>query len=262
MKEMMMLELTAIDLGGLTEALEDHSEFLRWFIDPSSGNIIPWSEDMDESHPEERGAIFINPISSSESYKDLRDFVDRVSDRRAADLLSRSIEGRGAFRRFKDTLFEFPELRQSWFAFHDTRMRRRAIEWLSDMGLIDETAANAELATLKDPTVGQGVVDPYELARQVARELRELFGPRLVDVVLFGSYAMGTATDESDLDLVVLLRDVSSPWEDARRMDALLWEKTLEAGITISAVVVDAKEWRDPRRPLLQTAKVQGRSVA
>lgn len=81
-----MLELTAIDLDALSEALEDHSDFLRWFIDPDSGEVIVWSEDTDEPHPEERGAFYINPITSHEAYQDMQDFVDRVPDRHAADL--------------------------------------------------------------------------------------------------------------------------------------------------------------------------------
>ena len=40
------------------------------------------------------------------------DFTERVRDPRAHDLLERAIEGRGAFRRFRGTLFEFPEPRE------------------------------------------------------------------------------------------------------------------------------------------------------
>ena len=56
----------------------------------------------------------------------MAEFVAAVHHRRAADLLDRAISGRGAFRRFKDTLFEFPELRDTWFRFRDARARRRA----------------------------------------------------------------------------------------------------------------------------------------
>ncbi len=224
--EIEMLELSAVDLGALAEALEDHSDLAQWFIDPATGEIVLWMEGGDEPSPDEAGARHIDPIPSGEAYRDMQDFVARVPDRRAAELLGRAIEGRGAFRRFKDTLFELPELRGTWFNFHDLRMRRRAIEWLVDCHLVDDSAGEAALNGLEDPPVGQGRVDPYDLAHDVAGRLRELFRSRLVDVVLFGSYASGTATDESDLDLAVILRDVASPWDDARRMDQILWEKT------------------------------------
>jgi predicted nucleotidyltransferase len=261
-KEIKMLELSAVDLGALAEALEDHSDMVQWFIDPATGEVVPWMEDGDEPSPDEAGGRYIDPIPSGEAYGDMRDFVARVPDRRVADLLSRAIEGRGAFRRFKDSLFEFPELRETWFRFHDVRMRRRAIEWLVDCRLVDDSVAEAALGELEDPAVGKGTVDPYELAHDVAGRLRDLFGSRLLDVVLFGSYATGTATDESDLDLAVILSDAASPWEDAHRMDQILWQKTLESGITVSTVVIDAADWQRATAPLLASAKAQGRSVS
>lgn len=257
-----MLELSAVDLDALGEALEDHSDLLQWFVDPAKGEVIAWSSDMDEPNPEDAGAYFVTPILSSEAYGDMRDFAARVSDRRAADLLARALEGRGAFRRFKDTLFDFPELREQWFAFHDARMRRRAVEWLRDEGLVDGAAADATLASLPDPPVGDGVVDAFEVAAAVAVELRDVFDDRLVDVVVFGSHADGTATDDSDLDLALVLHGVHDAWADARAADAVLWRHTLDAGITISALVVDVGEWTVPVRPLTRTAKVSGRSVA
>ena len=258
-----MLELSAVDLDALAQALEDHGDFTHWFVDPATGEVIPWSEDMDdEPNPEDRGALYVDPLPSFEAYGDMQAFVARVPERRAADLLARAIEGRGAFRRFKDTLFEFPALREAWFAFHDVRMSRRAIEWLVDAQLIEPADAERALAELDDPPVGEGLSDPWEVAARVADELRGVFGDRLVDVVVFGSYADGTATDDSDLDLAVVVRDVDAPWEESRRIDEILWKHTLEAGITLSAFVVDADEWERARRPVLRTAKAAGRSVA
>lgn len=258
-----MLDLANVDLDALAEALEDHSDFLRWFIDPVTAEVLAWSEDMEDvADPEESGAYYIEPIPSFKAYSDMQEFVELVSDRRASDLLRRAIEGRGAFRRFKDTLFEFPDLRQQWFRFHDVRMRRRAIDWLVDVGLIDESQARTVLSDLIEPQLDGRVVDPWALAREIAGEIRGLFGSRLVDVVLFGSYARDNASDESDLDLAVVLRDVKSAWVDGRVMDDLLWEKTLQSGITISALVVDSADWVTAKIPVLMTAKESGRSVA
>jgi predicted nucleotidyltransferase len=256
-----VLELSAIDLDALGEALEDHSDFIHWFVDPVTGEVMAWSEDMDEPSPEEGDARLVEPIPSFEAYEDMRDFVARVPDRRAADGLARAIEGRGAFRRFKDTLYELPDLREKWFAFHDLRMRRRAISWLQGNRLVDDVSAAAALAVLDDPPVGEGVVDPFEVAARVAADLRVIFGDRLVDVVVFGSYAQGTATNDSDLDVALVLREVVDAWTDARTADEVLWRHTLDSGITVSALVVDTAEWETPSRPLAVTARASGRSV-
>jgi hypothetical protein len=160
-------------------------------------------------HPEESGAYYIEPIPSFEAYSDMQDFVERVPDRRASDLLGRAIGGRGALRRFKDTLYEFPDLQEIWFKFHDARMRRRAIDWLVAADLIDESGAEAALSDLVEPLLGDGVVDVWGLAREIADKIGELFGSRLVDVVLFGSYARDSASDDSDLDLALCCAESS-----------------------------------------------------
>ncbi len=48
----------------------------------------------------------------------MEQFVQLVRDPRARDRLDRALQGRGPFRRFKDTLLEFPGLREAWFRFH------------------------------------------------------------------------------------------------------------------------------------------------
>lgn len=56
--------------------------------------------------------------------------------------LARVIQGKGAFRRFKDELHEeYPHLLPAWYAFRDARSHRRAVEWLADNSLIDDDTA-------------------------------------------------------------------------------------------------------------------------
>jgi hypothetical protein len=67
---------------------------------------------------------------------------------------ARAIQGKGAFRRFKDELHdEFPDLLPTWYAFHDARATRRAAQWLADNSLIEDEAANRFLASHPDPAL-------------------------------------------------------------------------------------------------------------
>jgi hypothetical protein len=51
----------------------------------------------------------------------MADFAAGISDDRTGRRLARAIEGRGAFRRFKDELHEeYPHLLAVWHAFRDT----------------------------------------------------------------------------------------------------------------------------------------------
>jgi hypothetical protein len=51
-----------------------------------------------------------------------------------------AINGKGAFRRFKDVLLDYPEERERWFQFKGAKEQKRALEWLDDIevGLIQE----------------------------------------------------------------------------------------------------------------------------
>jgi hypothetical protein len=70
-------------------------------------------------------------------------FAGGITDEHAGRRLARAIQGRGAFRRFKDELHRgYPELLPVRYEFRDTRARRRAVEWLAENSLIDDGSAD------------------------------------------------------------------------------------------------------------------------
>lgn len=262
-----MLDLSEVDLGMIAVALDDHSPYgSSWWIDGGTGEVWMWSGDMDPDpawDPEERDdARCISSLDSRVGYGDLSDFVAGVRDRRAAELLDRAIAGRGAFRRFKDTLFEFPELRERWFEFHEVRMRRRAIEFLVDEGLVDGEAAARALADLVEtPEPDTAATGATKLAEAVAADLRLLYCDRLVQVVQFGVDDRGDGHPGSDLDLAVVLDEVASPWRELRRMDDVLRRHAEVSGVTISVIPVGRNAWDAANRPLVRLARTEGRPV-
>lgn len=74
----------------------------------------------------------IPPGDSRVAYRTMEDFIETVTDRRLANRLELAIQGRGAFRRFKDTLLDYPAERQRWFAFEEVRQREQVLEWLRE----------------------------------------------------------------------------------------------------------------------------------
>jgi len=58
-------------------------------------------------------------------------------------LPSRALEGKGAFRRFKDEHYQgHPELLSSWHALCDARAQIRAVQWPADEGLTEGDVAH------------------------------------------------------------------------------------------------------------------------
>lgn len=253
-----MLDPDAIDLNELSVALDDRDYERSWWISPTTGEIKPHLPEIDgDETPEEDGWRHIEPATSHEAYQDMADFVAGVPDRRAADLLDRAMSGRGAFRRFKDTLFDLPELREQWVRFRDARAARRALHWLEDAELITAEEAERARAAYEDPPM---VTNP--LATAVARDLRELYGDRLREVLIFGSRARGDHTDESDLDLLVVLDDPVDKWHEQDVMDDVLWRHSLESGVVVTTVVIGLARWRLRAGPMLLRAAAEGVRVA
>ncbi|HEV8555094.1 MAG TPA: UPF0158 family protein [Actinophytocola sp.] len=153
-----MLDLSRLDLDEIAQALADQTDYEhRWLINPASGEIVFWTSDtgIDGQTPvdlDELDELRIDPLPSHIWYQDMADFAELVSDERAGRRLTRAIQGRGAFRRFKDELHEqYPDLLPVWYAFRDSRARRRAVEWLADNSLIDDDTATRYLTEQHDP---------------------------------------------------------------------------------------------------------------
>jgi predicted nucleotidyltransferase len=258
-----VLDLTNVDLDDLAQALEDHSYEHSWWLDPKTGEVVLWSdysEEQGELDPETRGLRPIGPIPSYEGYEEMQEFIERVRDPHARDLLERAIGGRGAFRRFKDTLLDFPELRDAWFRLHDARLERRAIRWLADERFVDEATAERALAERPEPELPElsGAFHPREIARDVARDLRRLYGERLRRVLLFGSWARGDAHPDSDIDLLVVLEHVDSVWDELRRMDPVLWRHSFDNDTVVTALPVAEDDFEERRSPVLVRAQAEG----
>ena len=153
-----MLDLNTLDLDQIATALADQTDYEhRTLIDPGTGEISLWASDtgIDGRTPvdlDELDLIPIDPLPSHVWYQDMADFAEGVSDEVAARRLARAIQGKGAFRHFKNELHqEYPELLPAWYSFRDTRAARRTVRWLVDNALVDDEAAERFVTEHQDP---------------------------------------------------------------------------------------------------------------
>jgi hypothetical protein len=75
---------------------------------------------------------------SREGYRDMQEYIWSLEDEPLRDMLEVAIQGSGAFRRFKDVLYRYPEAQVNWFRFRDEREKRRMTEWLASEGIEPE----------------------------------------------------------------------------------------------------------------------------
>ena len=79
--------------------------------------------------------ITIPPESSHLGCEDMLEFILTVQNPRLQERLEDAISGRGAFRRFKDLLLNYPAERERWFKFKRERIGQRMLAWLEEKGI-------------------------------------------------------------------------------------------------------------------------------
>ena len=78
--------------------------------------------------------LFVHCEGSRDAYRDMVRFTESVDDPELARKLDRAIDGRGAFRHFKDVLARRPGELDDWFGFCEERQLGRARAWLARAG--------------------------------------------------------------------------------------------------------------------------------
>jgi hypothetical protein len=129
-------------------AFEDRDGDGKWFLDRESGEVIRLNDFDDDGVGEQIEAggdryVGIPYQGSQAGYRDMAEFVESVKDNRLRALLDVALQGKGAFRRFKDVLLDAPEERERWFAFQKECMHHRIRRWLESEGIEATVAARS-----------------------------------------------------------------------------------------------------------------------
>jgi hypothetical protein len=168
----------------LETAFERNSPDTESFVDARTGEVITVVEGQPEA-PELRtrvvaggtGFVKIEPASSREQYKWMERFVVGVEDEALRERLVIAIDGKGAFRRFKDVLLNYPAERERWFSFRSGLLHWHMQVWIEREEIEPvEAAPWGRVDAPKEPEVvleratanGEG---PGELLRRQAKEL-------------------------------------------------------------------------------------------
>jgi hypothetical protein len=75
---------------------------------------------------------------SGDGYRDMQEYIWALADEHLRELLEVAIQGSGAFRRFKDVLYRYPEAQENWFKFRDAHEQQRMVDWLESEGIEPE----------------------------------------------------------------------------------------------------------------------------
>ena len=144
----------------LEDAFENNAPEVHSYLQLATGEVIRVVDGIADPSMHARiaadsGYLRVDPVSSREQYRWMERFIATVEESASPTAprgsgataqfpapggefrtkLVQAIDGKGAFRRFKDVLMAFPVERERWFTFRSERLRTCMEAWLETHGL-------------------------------------------------------------------------------------------------------------------------------
>jgi len=101
----------------------------------------------------------------------------------------------------------------------------------------------------------QKVLDIVARARV---KLEGIYGERLRGVYLFGSWARGEGSEDSDVDIAVVLDEVPDYLAEIERTSDLFCDLGLESGVLVSRVFIAEADFKSGRYALHRAVQREG----
>ncbi len=99
----------------------------------------------------------------------------------------------------------------------------------------------------------------------VLKEFREkverLYGQRLKNIILYGSWARNEATQDSDIDLAVVLSGDVVAGKEIDRLIDIVTDINLNYGVLLSIYPVSENDYTEVNSPLLMNLRKEGVSA-
>ena len=97
-----------------------------------------------------------------------------------------------------------------------------------------------------------------EIVREYLEELKRLFGDQLVSVTLYGSFARGEGREDSDIDLLCVLRGRFDYVEAIRKSSELTASLSLAHDVVLSRVFVSEQDVKTRNLPFFMNIRREG----
>jgi hypothetical protein len=179
------MRVVPINWLDLETAFERNSPDTESFLDLKTGDVVTVTQgavDYAETRARVQNGgeqyMRVEPAASREQYKWMERFVAQVTDETLRERLVIAIDGKGAFRRFKDVLLNYPVERERWFAYRGELLHWHIKKWLEKEELAGKDgppwsppAEPREEDVVLERPAGQGGEGPGEILRRQAKEL-------------------------------------------------------------------------------------------
>lgn len=173
------------DWTALETAFEHNAPETHSYLDLKTGQVLTINDTRPEDsekrqlvrHSDGR-FVHLDPASSREQYRWMERFVQSVEDESLKERLILAIDGKGAFRRFKDVLLSYPVERDRWFQYRSNLLHIYINNWLDSQDVeLGEGTPWGDPDQPPEPDIplekpiGNRGEGPTETLRRQAREL-------------------------------------------------------------------------------------------
>lgn len=93
---------------------------------------------------------------------------------------------------------------------------------------------------------------------KLRRYLEELYGDRLVQLVLYGSHARGNAHTESDIDVLIVLKEPFDFVAEVNRTNDFIADLCLDHAMLVSAPIASASQLASAQTPFFINVRREG----
>jgi hypothetical protein len=199
-----------VDWEALEDAFENNAPEVHSYLHLTTGEVLRVVDGVADPQMHVRIAsdgnyLRIDPVSSREQYRWMERFIPMIDEGELRQKLAQAIDGKGAFRRFKDVLMSFGPERERWFTFRSERLRTFMEAWLSAHAIKaierpqwadgpasseaepmpDSVVAPPSTADLEGPKSASGRrTRNAEASRLQLREISEALGPRELETLV------------------------------------------------------------------------------
>ncbi len=97
----------------------------------------------------------------------------------------------------------------------------------------------------------QDTVEIMEILKEFKSNLKNLYRDKLSKVILYGSYARGEQTEDSDVDIAIVLKGDIRSFEEIDRMTAIAGIIDLKYNILLSLHPISEEDYESCNTPLL-----------
>jgi len=96
---------------------------------------------------------------------------------------------------------------------------------------------------------------------EIKRKLSKIYADRLTKIILYGSFARDEATNESDIDVAVILKGKINKIKEIDKIHNIIYPLTIEYGELISVNPISEEEIKDIEWPLYYHIQNEGITV-